>query len=49
VGGLVCNKPLWHIKGPYAASEAIRIYIESKRDQITATAEKKQGKSQKEG
>jgi membrane carboxypeptidase/penicillin-binding protein len=49
VGGLVCNKPLWHIKGPYAASEAIRIYIESKRDQITATAEKKQNKSQKEG
>ena len=32
VGGLVCNKPLWHIKGPYAASEAIRVTIESLRE-----------------
>lgn len=31
VGGLVCNKPLWHIKGPYAASEGIRVAIESMR------------------
>lgn len=31
VGGLVCNKPLWHIKGPYAASEAIRKYITTER------------------
>ncbi len=33
VGGLVCNKPLWHIKGPYAASEGIRLAIESLRTQ----------------
>ncbi len=31
VGGLVCNKPLWHIKGGYAASEGIRVAIESLR------------------
>lgn len=31
VGGLVCNKPLWHIKGPYAASEGIRYAIVSER------------------
>ena len=36
VGGLVCNKPLWHIKGPYAASEAIRVYIEQERKRIKA-------------
>lgn len=32
VGGLVCNEPIWHIKGPYASSEAIRIAIQSLRD-----------------
>ncbi len=37
VGGLVCNKPLWHIKGPYAASEAIRAYIESARRRNQST------------
>lgn len=49
VGGLVCNKPLWHIKGPYAASEAIRIYIESERDQRTATAKAEKKEDKKDG
>lgn len=33
VSALICNTPVWHIKGPYAASEAVRIYLdgESKR------------------
>lgn len=26
VSGLVCNTPKWRIKGPYAASEAVRLY-----------------------
>ena len=33
VGGLVCNKPLWHIKGPWMASEAIRVYMAKKRQE----------------
>ena len=37
VGGLVCNKPLWHIKGPWAASEAIRKYIQIERDKKKET------------
>lgn len=28
VGAIVANKPLWHIKGPYAASEGIRLGIQ---------------------
>lgn len=33
VSSLICNTPIWHIKGPYAASEAVRVYLdgESKR------------------
>lgn len=34
VGGLVCNTPIWHIKGPYAASEAVRMYIEGELDRL---------------
>lgn len=34
VGGLTCNTPIWHIKGPWVASETLRQYYESvdKRD-----------------
>ncbi len=28
VGALACNKPTWHIKGPYVASEALRMYFD---------------------
>lgn len=30
VSGLVCNTPKWRIKGPYAASEAVRMYFEKR-------------------
>lgn len=31
VAGLVCNTPIWRIKGAYAASEAVRQYFEHAR------------------
>jgi cell division protein FtsI/penicillin-binding protein 2 len=31
VAGLVCNTPIWRIKGAYAASEAVREYFERAR------------------
>jgi cell division protein FtsI/penicillin-binding protein 2 len=29
IGALAANKPTWHIKGPYVASEALRMYFET--------------------
>jgi cell division protein FtsI/penicillin-binding protein 2 len=31
VAGLVCNTPIWRIKGAYAASEAVRRYFRRAR------------------
>jgi cell division protein FtsI/penicillin-binding protein 2 len=31
VSGLTCNSPIWHIKGPWAASEAVRKFVEVQR------------------
>ena len=36
VAGLLCNKPIWQIKGPYAASEAVRIYQSERKRRDTA-------------
>lgn len=30
VSGLICNTPIWHIKGSYIASEALRFYFENR-------------------
>jgi penicillin-binding protein A len=34
VGGLICNSPIWHIKGPWAASEAVRKLIEVQKKHL---------------
>ncbi len=40
VAGLTCNTPIWQIKGPYAASEAVRKYMEVVGRQASAVAER---------
>ncbi len=34
VSGLVCNTPKWRIKGPYAASEAVRKHFERREAEV---------------
>jgi cell division protein FtsI/penicillin-binding protein 2 len=42
VAGLVCNTPKWRIKGPYAASEALREYFDVVEERAQARQNEKE-------